>query len=97
MELTILFFLLLLLILKPVMLGNRRNQKKKIYIGRAGEQEWTGYVLIQIMKPKPTCATWKEKNATAGITLNGIEDNFLLIIILMLKLKLNMLGNRLCT
>ena len=68
-------------------------------MGKAGEQEWTGYVLIQIMKPKPTCAKWKEKNATAGITLNGIEDNFLLIIILilLLKLKLNMLGNRLCT
>ena len=75
----------------------RLERKHEVKEGHAAEEEWTGYVLIQIMKPKPTCATWKEKNATAGITLNGIEDNFLLIIILMLKLKLNMLGNRLCT
>ena len=37
------------------------------------------------------------KNATAGIALHGIEDFFFVILILMLLLKLNMRGNRLCT
>jgi len=42
--------------------------------------------------------TWKEKNATAGRALNGIEDDFLLSLFFnMLILKLNMLGNSQCT
>ena len=57
--------------------AGKYTQANKIK-GRAGEQEWTGYALIQIMQPKPMCTTWKEKNATAGIALNGIEDDSLL-------------------
>ena len=80
MELKILFVLHHLLILKPFMLGNRLKQKENYGQGRRARM--AGKRANPIIQPKPTCMTWKEKNATAGRALNGIEDNFFLILIL---------------
>ena len=59
-----------------VVLGNRLKQRK---LQAGQEQEWP---VTRYTAHVATCMTWNEKNATAVRALNGIEDNFFIILIL---------------